>query len=569
MSRNHPLMESYSESGAMMRGVDLFSVGAKRGKEWTGQHLDEMVDNFNKFNTGSRPGFTVPAVRGHDEGSLEKTDIPTDAQLSKVWREGDYLKGNLSNVTPEMRYLLRTKRYHAISPEIYNSPKDAGLEGSGKMLRRIAFLGGEIPQDKNLREFPDVEENAEAAPFRRVILKLTGWKKRAGQESYLCFSEVEVQTMNREDMLKKLQEGGFDTSTITDQVPDSFLAECLRCMDGSTEDESEEEEDDTGKDVKTDPNAADATGGKGGKGGNVDITTQPAKPMNYDEEPPDGMSGQDAMDYAEMCSNMKAYAEHIMKYDGSDEIRGSNRAGQLRAMWYKSPADTDYHSEDVPKMKAYAERGLKKYGEVLTSKDANKPAAASPLVNDGKVPAMDKMSEAQVKSIVDAAVKTAVDQVKAEFTPIRKDVESFREENKRETVRAFIRNWTESGHIDPSEMDGGAGLPTLEDELMGLDNVAAVHKFSEGGKTRTLTALQARMERIKHRKPRRIGELVGSERFSETQDAGKEKVTRHYEMYAEQLNKHGITREKFILGYEQGIKGGNIKSADEYINGAA
>ena len=66
----------------MLKGVDIFAAGTHRGKTYTPADLDQMVDNFNKFSKGSKPGVRVPlaiprlmpgapAVLGHEEEQAE------------------------------------------------------------------------------------------------------------------------------------------------------------------------------------------------------------------------------------------------------------------------------------------------------------------------------------------------------------------------------------------------------------------------------------------------------------------------------------------------------------------
>lgn len=488
-------------SGKRMKRVEAFSIGQKRGKVYTPSDLREMVDNFNRYGKGQRPGFDVPTVFGHEETPeeqqrfLEDTSIPAAAWVDGAYEDGEKLYLDLRDVSPELEQALKDGSYGAVSVEIYDDPPE-GVPGKGKMLRRLAFLGGEIPQDKNLKR-PTYDQLMNGPPDEGpwpTTTKPRDFIPNSDRSCFTCFSEVrrmekvikhaepEIETPNKDEMVKKLAEAGIDSADLAS--PDAMMAAMCRMADSMT----------------------------GLQGQMADM------------EPKESVEGQ-----------LPEPATEEQKREYADKAR---------------------------RYAAYAAR-YKKYAEPET------PAATSPLVAEGNVPEMAKMSEQSIQSIVAAAARAAADQVRAEFAPIRKEVETFSEENKRDTVRSFIRNWTASGHIDPSEMDAGPGLPTLEDELMALDNKTPVHRFSENGKTVTLTPFQARMERIKRRKPRRVGELVGTSKMSETHDAGKEKIANHYETYSEQFQKSGITLEKFIAGYEVGMKNGNIKSADEYLNGAA
>ena len=49
----------------------------------------------------------------------------------------------------QLKRAIEEGKYRAVSIEIYDKPPQ-GIPGKGKMIRRLAVLGGEIPQDKNL-----------------------------------------------------------------------------------------------------------------------------------------------------------------------------------------------------------------------------------------------------------------------------------------------------------------------------------------------------------------------------------------------------------------------------------
>lgn len=135
-----------------------FSVGTHRGKDYSPQDLAEIVQNFLRYSAPTAPKvyLHVPAVIGHEEDQqyLERTDIPAAGWVTDLWRDGGSLFADFDHVPEEVARLIRGKVYRLVSAEIYDEPPE-GIPGAvGKMLRRVAFLGADIPQVKGLAEIP-------------------------------------------------------------------------------------------------------------------------------------------------------------------------------------------------------------------------------------------------------------------------------------------------------------------------------------------------------------------------------------------------------------------------------
>lgn len=207
--------------------VCIFAAGKHRGKEYTTRDLDDMVKNYQKFSSGDSAKLRVPAVIGHDESQdwLASSSLPAAAWPTNLRRDGKYLYADFEDIPAPVARLLRGKAYRTVSSEVYDAPPE-GIPGKGKMLRRVALLGGDIPQVKGLGDIPAVEEHSERFdPRNRVLLSLTHIKPcRTG--TWQVFSEVIP--VNREEMIAELAKHGMDTAVLTDDVPDSALAEMLR-----------------------------------------------------------------------------------------------------------------------------------------------------------------------------------------------------------------------------------------------------------------------------------------------------------------------------------------------------
>ena len=198
--------------------VEIFAAGEHRDKPYTDADPAEIVQNFERFQSGDKPLLRSPAVIGHEETQefLERTDLPAAAWASKLWTEqkpcpscngtGDdpfsdqkcesckgtgqttILMADFIDVPPPVARLIKQKSYRTVSAEIYDEPPE-GINGTGKMLRRTAFLGGEIPQVKTLAELPMPEKMAEReAQLSRLMMRAV---RRTKAGTYCCFSEVQ------------------------------------------------------------------------------------------------------------------------------------------------------------------------------------------------------------------------------------------------------------------------------------------------------------------------------------------------------------------------------------------
>lgn len=181
--------ESFAEGGTI-KGAEIFRAGIHRGKEYTPENLDEMIENFRQNSAGDKPSMRVPAVLGHEENQeyLDRTDIPAAAWVSNIYRDGPILKADFEDVDPTIEKLIKGKRYRTISAEVYDDPPE-GLSGQGKMLRRVAFLGGEIPQIKSLKDIP-MPMSERGGKWERVAIRFRELVKCDKFGCYVTFSEV-------------------------------------------------------------------------------------------------------------------------------------------------------------------------------------------------------------------------------------------------------------------------------------------------------------------------------------------------------------------------------------------
>src|SRR5262245_23824731 len=101
------------------------------------------------------PVFAVRAVPGHeeDEALLKRTDLPAMGRVVNLWRDGTKLVADFDDVPQLVEDLIKQKAYSKVSAEFYDDLL-AGGQNYGAALRRVAFLGAEIPEVKTLSDIP-------------------------------------------------------------------------------------------------------------------------------------------------------------------------------------------------------------------------------------------------------------------------------------------------------------------------------------------------------------------------------------------------------------------------------
>lgn len=154
--------------------VDVFESGTHRDKTYPPAAIMRMAQNFKKLSSGKKPILTVPAVVGHDEDQdfLNKSGWPAAGWPSKVRVVDGATPGSkklqaiIGDIPPKLGEAINNKSYRKVSAEVYDDFVDPRTnEHHGPTLRRIAFLGGEIPQVKTLDDLPKVGYREEGGTF--------------------------------------------------------------------------------------------------------------------------------------------------------------------------------------------------------------------------------------------------------------------------------------------------------------------------------------------------------------------------------------------------------------------
>jgi hypothetical protein len=135
--------------------VNIFAVGKHRpgDRNWTRADLDAVVRNFRlNSHLHEAPIGLGDAALGHSEEQelLRDSGLPRAGRVVALRRRGDVLQAIFNEVPRAVAEAIRYRLYAAPSAELYEEASEYGLKGHGPALRRVAFLGFDIPAVKRL-----------------------------------------------------------------------------------------------------------------------------------------------------------------------------------------------------------------------------------------------------------------------------------------------------------------------------------------------------------------------------------------------------------------------------------
>lgn len=216
---------------------EIFEIGTHKGVPYDGHDNKTIVANFKRFyNTKPHPLLMPPAVIGHEEDQevLKRSDLPAAGWVTACFiTAGTKLAVNVGEMPALVMYWIKTGKIRTVSAEIYDDSGEAGLPpGFGPTLRRIAFLGGDIPQVKSLARLKvPVPEEATARQFseRRVRVYSMPVSK-----NLRYFAEVKTMSQKKNPKLfDDMKADGIDDDTaskMSDMSPDMLrkMSDCLK-----------------------------------------------------------------------------------------------------------------------------------------------------------------------------------------------------------------------------------------------------------------------------------------------------------------------------------------------------
>lgn len=135
-------------------GQEIFEIGTHKGLPYDGRDNALIAANFDRFYRAKpQPLLQPPAVIGHEEDLevLKRTDLPAAGWVTAVKAVGTKLFCDLEEMPALAAYWIKKGLIRTVSAEIYEDSGVAGLPaGFGPTLRRVALVGGDIPQVKTI-----------------------------------------------------------------------------------------------------------------------------------------------------------------------------------------------------------------------------------------------------------------------------------------------------------------------------------------------------------------------------------------------------------------------------------
>jgi hypothetical protein len=560
--------ECFNEQGGIIKGCEIFRVGRFRGKEYTPADLDSMVENFRKFSTGPKALLNVPAVLGHEEQQelLERSDVPAAAWTTHLYREGPILKADFEGVPPDVVKLLRGKRYRKVSAEVYDDPPE-GVPGKGKMLRRVAYLGGDIPQIKDLKDIPLPESMSEKqSQWRPTVLRFL---KIVAKKNGIHEVFAEVSMPSREEMCAKLQERGFDQAVL-EGMSDEQLAEILRVYG----DQPQQNEPDNSNPNRPAP-MDDTTGASVGGGMDPNSQSDPAMTnrMADDGAPPnrDGyakdtgvVGGPTSQDPALQEVKLSEYADGELPEPQSPEDEEKLKKAATAMMERAKKMMEKYHgqscmSDDGEGLAQPASPGPSPMSQDDNTNPKNTQANLGEPMSGPRQPTKrvisEHFSEEKLAQIVSAEVAKALKgQVQSSIDELTKFAETEKAARKKDSVEAFCEASLKAGRLTAAEYKSrAAGGPdgSVYRRLLRADSQQVVTKFKETttGKMVELTEFDMQKREIEQR-PTLFGERFkdGGYVAPSSEDEIKTKLVEKFHELQPGFEKAGsdMTEQKFV-----------------------
>ena len=216
---------SYGE----LKGVEIFSVGTWKGRAFSTSDLDEISRNYESLKASLKP----PMVLGHDEEQaiLKSSGLPAAGWATRVYREGDKLKADFESVPESIINAVRARKYRTVSVELYNSFSYENRK-YGLTLRRIALLGAEIPEVKNLR---DIEAMSEKNPWTSFASSDADFIFYTEKDKEDAMSDENKVTLTAEELQKKVDAAVASALTAGRAEMEKQFAEQLKARDTKIE----------------------------------------------------------------------------------------------------------------------------------------------------------------------------------------------------------------------------------------------------------------------------------------------------------------------------------------------
>lgn len=130
-----------------IRGAELFKIGRWNGILFKSTDLDAIFESFAALGLAGR----VPLKFGHNDEQPLTDGQPALGWVTRVYRQGDVLKGDFSDVPRVVHEAIKAGNYKFVSVELLRDVVAGGREYAW-VLSAVALLGADIPAVSNLNE---------------------------------------------------------------------------------------------------------------------------------------------------------------------------------------------------------------------------------------------------------------------------------------------------------------------------------------------------------------------------------------------------------------------------------
>lgn len=544
-------------AGEVIRGADLFASGVYRGKPYAVADLDEIAANFRKLKDQLDP----PAVLGHeeeqeflgavlgeqaakgddgdDDSESERTDQPAAGWVDAVWvkkytdattgRQEGILQGNIVGVPPKIADMIRKKRYRKISAEVYDDYLDDFGRPHGKALRRVAYLGAEVPQVKRLADIPAPTPFSErAAPSTRTrtfSLRPAGGRPTT-RGTHLCFAEPIGATTagrtahDRRSLIHTIRTAlpGVQATTL-DPMADDQLADLAKNLPDPTPKPQPQ---------PIVPPATPTT--PPGVQTMADVATMSKEELitaiTAAGEPADGLTEMSDDDLRELATELGVGG--APEGDGSGMVM--NMADPASMSREELMAELVAMGQDPTALEAMDDEALRAMLAQSATPPATPPAGGATAMGDMN---LNKYAEKKTRETL---VRLMRHEAKA----------------KRQRITMHCERLVQEGKVLP------AMIPVVRFALMKADDTKAVHKFSENGVNKTgtkfseLLAVTAGLPKLGLFSEKIGGGTATGVKADERREVRA--VQKFAEVYAETLRKGGETPESYVRKFTEARK---------------
>lgn len=533
--------------GEVLRDVDLFASGHYRGKDYTVADLEEIAKNFSELGPQGLKLLDPPAALGHEEVQefLDRTDLPAAGWVRRVklvkyhepatGQTEAVLKGDIVGVPKSIANLIRSGQYRKVSAEIYSDFTDDFGKSHGKALRRVAFLGAEVPQVKRIGDLPMPEPATAFSEARPVHLRPAAAVRRlpgTRNETVVCFSEVVAMSdgtaPTRQDQIEQILAAMPNLGMPTlEGMTDDQLADLAKNLPPVQPPDP----------IMTDPMMSQ--GVMPGMGG----MPQPGVPA----------MGETTLTRDEMIAELSAMGQDPAALQGMDDAALTNLYAQMTAggsgmapmadgegltteEMIAELVDLGQEADDLAEMTPEEIAAL--YAE-MTAAPAEAPAE--------EVAAMSERRRSQARANRYATMSERVARANLGRTLAQ------HHQIKRQEAETFCDRLTQEGRMLPAQRDIFLGF------LMSKDHLNRVVKFSDGKQTLTLTAFEVEKRKLA-RQPVvvRFAERVAAAKKADAAKGGPTReikaVARWAEQHASALATTGKTPQQYVEKFSEMVK---------------